>query len=322
MKKWIVIVLVVVAAVIIYVAVNWPLSSTKNTQGTLGGVQKAEKFKGKQLSKADLKIKDPELVKFSQSAEWQNAMKDKEFVKLFFNQDFQNYMKFSMLSGELVTEAAKLHEFFSKNNFNNMNEDEFKNKYKLFFNSDTNKLYGNDINKLWTAASDFQKAIKEKDTNGLSQGFLKIVLKNTTVGNRILKNKNFAKMFALDMNKNGIINPDDLVKIFWSIDVQKLYNGDMQKLMSTDFQDIVLNADFQKIFFNSDIQKLLGSDFQKSKFFSSDMQKLFFNNPNMQKILANSSFQQAMFRLHSSDFNNFLNNQIDKYGLHNIVKFL
>ena len=88
-KPLIIIIIVLVVAAIVYFSVFYPEPFKQELAGTIGGVEKAEKFRGEQLKDEEILIENEDFVKFSQSAEWQNLLKNEEFLKIALSQDFQ-----------------------------------------------------------------------------------------------------------------------------------------------------------------------------------------------------------------------------------------
>jgi len=59
--------------------------------GTIGGVEKADKFVGEQMTVKDIQLEDSVLAQFVQSAEFQNLLKDPDFKRLLQSKDFQRF---------------------------------------------------------------------------------------------------------------------------------------------------------------------------------------------------------------------------------------
>ncbi|MDD3051146.1 MAG: hypothetical protein PHR06_08350 [Candidatus Cloacimonetes bacterium] len=335
MKKTFIILLVVIAAVgVVFFSFFWPLNDNENLAGTIWGVQKSERFKGEQLSESDLEISDPELVKLTQSAEWQNAMKNEDFVNLILNEDFQRVMvAANELKFEIIV-AIEFKVFVSNNDFSNMTEEQFQNSLQAWKNSPELKnrfaIFGLDhnvfktgftsqdfnVSKMITYKNQMQKAINAIGQQEIAMAF---VINNTTLGNKILANKDISNLIVMLTNHaekaiyfntdaNGLINANDFVKACMNSQIIEFMNSyEQMQSDATKYTVGQFNQDFNQLILNQDM----------SKFFSQDFSNLLMNQNTVNSvmfILSNPAFLNS-FRMNSSDFNQFFRNQANLYGV-------
>ena len=67
---------IIIILVILYFAFLYPPPSAEDVKGTIGGAQKAQRWRAQQISDSDVVLDNPELQSFMQSAEVQNLMKN------------------------------------------------------------------------------------------------------------------------------------------------------------------------------------------------------------------------------------------------------
>src|SRR5690554_3648238 len=84
-------VVIVVLVVFRVTGVFPPVDKKAELVGTIGGVEKAEKFVGEQMTFEDVQFEDPESAKFVQSAEFQNLLRDPDFRRLVQDKDFNDW---------------------------------------------------------------------------------------------------------------------------------------------------------------------------------------------------------------------------------------
>ncbi|MBN1948469.1 MAG: hypothetical protein JW784_01875 [Candidatus Cloacimonetes bacterium] len=84
-----VILVIVVVLIILVFAFYWPPYRLGQVVGSMVGIERAVKYRAEDLSRIDVLVDNPELVKFSQSAQWQNLVKDDDFRKFFLSGNFE-----------------------------------------------------------------------------------------------------------------------------------------------------------------------------------------------------------------------------------------
>ena len=280
-KGMIIVIIIIVAAGVVFFSLFWPIDKTADLKGTIGGVEKAEKYRGEQMDESDLLTENEDFVALTQSAEWQNAMKNEKVVKFLqseefakfvtissdrkvfaiYNQYFQNFYSILQNQSDLTPEKAYL--ILQSDNYQKvifsqdvqhdvqLTEQDFQ-KWIVIWNIDTIKtvLFSADMN-----LADYETALQGFYVNPKLVAFF---------------SQDFQKIFSQDFQKGGFIYSQDYLKggFFLSQDIQSIIaymSQDMQKIfMSQDFQKVFMSQDFQKIFKSQDFQKLFKSlDFQK-----------------------------------------------------------
>jgi len=287
-KSSIIIGVIVVAVVIAFFSFIWPMNDSSDLKGTIGGVEKAEKFRGEQMEAADLLLENEEFVTFTQSAEWQNAMKNEELVNYLKSDEFSNGISkagdlkklvimnqyFDSVKLALVNETdmneASTKEFFASNTFTN------------FLRSQDFSGWGRPYGIMWWLNNqDFQQMTEII----FSQEFQKVMANPANI-----ETLDFANIITKSFDNNSSISK------FFSQDYQKLVNSqDYQNLVnSQDYQKLVNTQDYQKLVNSQDYQQLVNTqDYQK--YFNSQDFNLFFQNDFFEGIWnGNQDFQKNM----------------------------
>ncbi len=289
-----------------YVAKNWPLTDNNNTQGTLGGVQKAEKFRGKQMSEKDLTLDSPEVTKLTQSAEWQNAMKDEKFVKMLQSDHFQQGMRaIYKLKGSALW-MRSVNKMFLEVDFENMDVNKLSEQYKNYVtnNSENDSVLGSflsyfsiDIQKFCAWALEYQKNFAWSSDKGDNQfNLFMAVMQNTDIGNALQNDSDIHAFIIPGYDADKAISSDELSKLLYT-------NMNLEKFFSTGLKSSVGT-------FSSDFNKFWSADFQKSI----GAYGLDFNNTAFKALAFNQSFQNVVIHLHESDFQDLKHNQLKLSG--------
>ena len=306
-KSFAITIVIIAAAVVAFFSFFWPLNKSDDLRGTIGGVEKAKKFRGEQPMSKEVLLENEDFVALTQSAEWQNAMKNEEFVAFLKSDDFQKSILLMSDMKNLVWANVC---------------------YEAVFNSDINNLkipeealksvLSNDFQySILIMIQDFQQFVYSHDDAATAtfpdalRSILKNQLKNgaafSTEMQKFVASQNFDKMFSspqfeqLSPFINGWAQDFQNVIIPLSQDFQNTLNWaqDFQNIilqLSQDFQKQIMSQEFQNALFanNADFQKLLyrSQNFQKA-YMSQNMQQLV-NNDNFQKLVLNQDFQQNM----------------------------
>ncbi len=285
MKKGLVfLVVIVIAVAILFFSLFWPLNNEENLQGTIGGVEKADKFRGEQPVTEDVLLEDEDFAALTQSAEWQNSMKDEEFVAFLKSEEFQ---RSCLLLNDMKNLVLMKNCFDVAKNTAPQSQEISDEELKLIQANDFQSV-------IWTWSHDFQKFL-------FSQDDPQSVTFAEAARLVILNSQDFDtnKLFSSDMQK--FISSEDFEKYVYSQDFQKVIVS-----LGQDFQNLVLSGDFQNTLaaFNQDFQKrLLSVDFQKAVFSQdhqkmfytgSDVQKAFFLSQDMQNVFASSNVQALL----------------------------
>lgn len=267
----IVLVLIVLRLTNIFPAVD------RDAAGTIGNVEKVDRFRGQQMKMGDIKCDNPEVAKFVQSAGFQNMMKDDNFRAILANPAQLKYLPFAVEVAQIVEQAAQnFHSFLEQGD----------NAKKFFGSADYQQFYA---------------AIKSSDV-------MKYFIDPFPIGPDpvnpfiIPPAQDFQKMFNNSDFQKLITNFD--YKLVFNQDVQGIFGTDIVKFYSNDFQSIVpMNIDFN----SAEFQKFRSQDFQKL-YLSQDFQKWW--SQDFQQMVANQAFQMLIT---SQDFQNMLKNIETKF---------
>ena len=293
-KGFILIGVIVVAVIIAFFSFFWPMNDSSDLKGTIGGVEKAKKFRGEQMEAADLLLENEEFIAFTQSAEWQNAMKNEELVNFLKSDEFKSLI---FMTGDMQ-KIILMNRYFDSVKLGLLKETDLNEAtLKAVLKSNDSQDFGvlsPDSYKQFTflISQEFQKAYANP-ANIESLDFTNLI--------RSLMNSNptLKAVFSQDMQK--LVNSQDFQKLVNSQDYQKMVN-------SQDFQNTILTSpsqDFQNMFISQDFQNVmvpLSQDFQK-QFMSQEFQTLmqsdffgihiFFNNQDFQQLMF-GAFQDYM----------------------------
>jgi len=280
MKKGFILVgIIVVAVVITSFSFFWPLNDSSDLKGTIGGVEKADKFRGEQMEAADLLLENEEFIAFTQSAEWQNTIKNEELVNFLKSDEFKSFIS---MTGD-IQKVVMLNRYFDSVKLGLLKETDpneatlkviLKSNYSKVFSALSSDPNNHDFQQVFLLISqEFQKAMANPASiEALNfADVMKYVVANTPSTD---------SYFSQDMQK--LVNSQDFHKLVNSNDFQNagFPNQDFQNVMvplSLDFQKQFMSQDFQKQFMSQDFQSLI----LKSNFFG-----LFWTN--------NQNFQQNM----------------------------
>ncbi|MCF7794409.1 MAG: hypothetical protein K9N09_04745 [Candidatus Cloacimonetes bacterium] len=287
-KGLIIIIIIIVAAGIVFFSLFWPLDKAEDMKGTIGGVEKAKKFRGDQLDDSDLLLENDDFVALTQSAEWQNAMKNEEVVKFMQSEEFS---KFIILATEWQKAVYYSQGLLKLHNHLENQSDLTPEKVRSFLASDNFQaiVFSQDVQFSKFFMQDFQKFVVHWNLETI-QTILFSADMNLVSSDEALKN----------------LYENDTFKSVYSQDFQKWFSQDFQNIMfgSQDFQNAIrsLSQDFQKFGFPmQDFQKWFSQDFQNvylsqdfQKVFSSQEFKILFNSQDIQKVFMSQDFQNYL----------------------------
>jgi len=230
--------------------------------GTIGNVEKVDRFRGQQMKMEDIKCDDPEVAKFVQSAGFQNMMKDDNFRAILANPAQLKLVPMAVEVSQLVDQAAQdFHSFLEKG----------------------------DNAKFWFGSAEYQQFYQShSDVSGVL-----FPLPGTIIPLAI---PDIQKCFTNSDFQKFVANFD--FKAIYNQDIQGIFGSDIVKFFSNDFQSIVpMNIDFnssefQKLVFSQDFQKLvLSQDFQK--WWSQDFQQMVANEA-FNTLICSQEFQNVL----------------------------
>lgn len=270
---------VIVALVVLRVTgVFPPIDKKTELIGTIGGVEKADKFRGEQFSFEDVKIDNPEVAEFVQGATFQNLMKDENFRALITNQEFVKLLPQVMeVNNKVYLFAVDLQNFLSNaQNFQKF----FSRDFNAFVKSaEFNKLaLRPEVTKQIELTATYQQMTKAFEVPSLQEvmqlvnnrDFQKSYFASNELQKIVPMSQDFKYIVSQDFQKFAFMSTDFNLKVF-----QSFY-------ASQEFQKMAMNADFQKAYMNQDFQKfVLSQDFQKIVL-SQDFQK-YFDNQDFQR---------------------------------------
>ncbi|HPR18311.1 MAG TPA: hypothetical protein PLD62_08695 [Candidatus Cloacimonadota bacterium] len=288
MKKVIILVSVfLVAAGIIFFSFFWPLDSSANLKGTIGGVEKAQKYRGDQPASSDVLLENKDFNQLIQSAAWQNALKDKEVMSFLASEDFSRFVSFvGDIQSILLTAYCFVH--VSNGNFEKLiNSQDFQNSKDIVAR-----------NLIFQISQDMQKYYHNQF--GYEETMRTILLSNQQI------------------ELANLITPQ-LKGLFLSQDFEKFYSsaqfsGLLQSVLSNDFNSAIFTSqDFQNAYF---IPMSISQDLFKfapdlvnfsEQIYPKDELKAVLGSADFQKILANEVFRSLWM---SQDFQQFVESNL------------
>ncbi len=260
---------VIVALVVLRVTGVFP-SIDKKTEliGTIGGVQQADKFRGEQFSFKDIKIDNPEVAEFVQSATFQNLMKDENFRAGFTNQEFVKMLPQLMEANQFV--------------------------YK----------YAVDMQKYLSDAQNFQKAFDHFAAVAQSAEFNKLNLSTDFVRQieQVASHQQLSQAFVAPSLQEvmQLVNNEDFQKYYFANnELQKMMpmSQDLKHIMNNDFQKVIPQAtdfnlkNFESFFLSQEFQKLCQSPAMIEIVSNQEHCKVFLSQ-EFQKVLLSQEFQK------------------------------
>ena len=265
---------VVVLVLIVLRVTNIFPSVDGNAAGTIGNVEKVDRFRGQQMKMEDIKCDNTEVAKFVQSAGFQNMMKDDNFRAILANPDQVKLLPFAVEVSQLVDQAAQnFHSFLEKGD-----------NAKFFFGSV-------DYQQFYAAYGDAMRTIDPH----FFPPFFPAHESNFIVPMA----QDFQKFFFNSDFQKLVLNFD--FKAVYNQDIQGIFGQEIVKFFGNDFQSIVpMNIDFNS------------SEFQKFIYMSQDFKKFYFGNQDFHKVFMNQDVQKMFFSqdfekfVAGADFQNIL----------------
>ncbi|MCK4715552.1 MAG: hypothetical protein KAT54_01975 [Candidatus Marinimicrobia bacterium] len=253
MRTAIIILLAALVVVLILLRLFNVFPQPDQTAGTIGNVEKVDRFRGQQMRMEDIKCDDPEVARFVQGAEFQNLMKDENFRAILANPPQLEFVPMAIFFAQITNQAAE--------NFNTF-------------------LQQGDNAKIWFSSAEYKQFYQNfSDVLGLQRPYPPLP-----------PAQDIQKLFFNSDFQFIITNFD--FKAVYNQDIQEIFGADFSKLLNGTLQatsgGIPTNFDFN----NSEFQKFLFSqEFQKLFLFNQDIQKLFMNQ-DIQKLFMSKDFEQ------------------------------
>jgi len=265
MRTAIIILLTALVVVLILLRLFNIFPQPDKTAGTIGNVEKVDRFRGQQMKIEDIKCDNPEVSRFVQGAEFQNLMKDDNFQAILANPAQLKFVPLAVEVAQITNQASE--------NFSNFLEQG--DNAKIFFGS-----------------AEFQQ-FHQNFSQLLPSDAPEIISPNAQDIQKLLLNSHFQKM-AANFDFKAVYNQD--IQGVFGAEFSKILNGTFQATIgqiasynfdfnNSEFQKAILFPSFQKlIFLNQDIQKL---------FMSQDIQKLFMSR-DFEQFVKSADFQNAL----------------------------
>ncbi len=284
MKKTIItLVIVVISLSIVVVSLYWPFTGDRHLRGTLGGVEKAERYRGEQPQRADILYENDDFTKLTQSAEWQNALKDEEFVAFLQSDDFR---KSILLMKDMQNLLLMRSCFDIAKNAVAFNQDYQTDTFGTGWtnNSDFN-------NAVFSFAKDFQKVLLSQD-NPKSMTFgdaLNVIVPLSSDFNSAMTFfSNDMQQFIASQEFDEFLASKEFAKLNmytsgWSQEFTSWVNNNpfdqMDESNAQDYQNSMnqFGQDFQNLVMSSEFQSIVTQDFSGLIFtpLSQDFQNAF-----------------------------------------------
>jgi len=270
---------VVLILVLLRVFDVWP--KPESTEGTIGGVEKVDRFRGEQLSMGDIDCDDPETARFIQSAEFQNLMKNASFQSVLNHPDQVQYVPLAIEVSQLLDEAAQnLHNFLTKGN-----------NAVTFF---SHPAYASFYEKYGAMDQNLPKAIKANAEN--------FAIPQAQEIQNAIKNLDFQK-YVKNLDFNSVYNQD--IQGVMGADFVKYANGNFESLMP-ELGAVYANSDFQSMVKSQAFQSLITSQPLQNLLQNQDALKVL-KSQTVQAALPSQSFQAV---IKSAEFKNLLGQYI------------
>lgn len=306
-------IILVVAAGIVFFSFFWPLNTTQNAAGTLGGIEKAQKYRGEQPMTKDVLLENEDFATLTQSAEWQNAMKDEEVVAFLKSDEFKKTIVFQNDIQNVILARAC---------------------FEAVNNSDFEDFKPSDETMKSVLANDFQRAIYY-----LSQEFQKLLYNHPEPQN-LTFNEAMKQILHSDMQESITFFSADMQKQIMSHDFEKwwaspqfeqantelkAWSQDFQAWLATNMNSILLansqDVENNAAAFNQESQKSIGAfsqEFQNTLgVFSQSFQKAYMSQEMQEAIYSLASDMQQVIWV-SQDYQKFIHSS-EMQNLHSVL---
>ncbi len=270
-------VVAVLVAVLVVLKVLNVFPVPEKTEGTIGGVEKVERFRGQQMNFKDIKTDDPEVTQFMQSAEFQNLLKDENFRSILANPQQVEYVPLAVEVNQIVSQAAQdFHSFLKQGD----------NAAKFFGSKEYQQFYASLDS---TEVAGMIKPLKAGDEENFvptAQNLQKSLMLNAEFQKSLLV---FPFPAVYNQDIQGICGKDFVA--FLAGDFQSMMPH-LQSYWANDFQNVIYGSTFNTIICSQEFQKLCESqEFQK--IWSQDFQKVWMSQEFQNSVLS-QEFQNAL----------------------------
>lgn len=296
--------IVVAAVVIVYFSFFYPPVSEESLTGTIGGVEKAERYRGEQPQAEDLTIDTSSVNRFIQSAEWQNLRRDENFRKCVQSGEFQRFLVMNQEAQQFIPMARDFQRALcQKIRFIHNAQD-----YQNWVNSEEFQQIHSQPFKQLVTSQEFQNVIISQDFQKWFNGEFSPWLDNAF--------QQFYTSSEIQKFKEGSTPP----RCYGNVDFQKHWANNVviwfipcwKSIYSQEFQVVIWSQEFQKVILSQDVQAFFQSHDYQQQFMSQDFQQQFMSQ-DFQKQFMSQDFQKQFM---SQDFQNLiLNLDINRLGL-------
>jgi len=233
--------------------------------GTIGNVEKVDRFRGQQMKMEDIKCDDPEVAKFVQSAGFQNMLKDDNFRAILANPAQLKLVPMAVEVSQLVDQAAQdFHSFLEKGD----------NAKIVFGSAEYQQFY---------AAFDGSNAVFKL----LPANKSNFILPNAQDIQKCFYNTDFQK-FVANFDFKAVFN-QDIQGIFGADYVNSLLHGGPGGTFNIDFN----NAEFQKLVLSQDFQNILKNEATLEAIKSQAFYSVYLSQ-SFQVFVGSQEFQNAL----------------------------
>lgn len=266
-----VILVIVVALIILVFALYWPPYRLGQVVGSMVGIERAVKYRAEDLSRIEVLVDNPEMVKFSQSAQWQNLVKNEDFRIFLMRGNFQqSFLQFGI-------DIMKLSYLV-----NNMS-----------------KFLSIDL-RIFQSAIPPLSHVRAPLSLELNQD---LALINDPAVQDVIRSEEFRILFGEDFQR--VILSQDMQKIFLSdIEQTSIYAITAAALESDEFRRFI-SLDFQKFLDAPSFQEWISSDGFRN---AVDAAMIDFkaDGKNFMEVMESNEFNQQMYGMNYADMQNLM----------------
>ncbi len=276
--------IIVVAAIIIFYSAFWPLDRRSGLQGTIGGVEKAEKYRGEQMAVSELLLENEEFTQFLQSAEWQNAMKNEDLINFLKSDEFKSFIS---MTGDMQ-KIVLLNNYFDTVKLSLLKEADLNEEViNLFFknNDFQHFVLSQDFMNWPIPSTPLNQDFQSLTGSAFSQEFQKVYLANPSA----IESIEFASMMKM------LAAGSPSLESFFNLDILGWVNSqDFESFIaSMEYKSFVSSQDYQSALFSQDFQNILISFSQDFQTFNIKQMNDFIgpNNQDFHQLVLSREFQ-------------------------------
>jgi len=297
--------------VVAYVAFFYPWPNESATVGTIGGVQKADRFRADQVTAADVSLKDAQLqvllqndqvLKFVRSDAFKQLVNNKDFQQLVSNAQFEQFATEQAVTSQFhfanteVTQLITNQEFIAACSQNALTGFASEPISNLFYNHDFQQILGQKPFQQLVSNEQFQALFSQIGGQNIAQNPTAQQIANQVGAQAVLSNliaQEFLNSPGFGQFLGMFSNPAFAQLVNNSNILDLIAGGQIVGLITNqNFGALVSNESFQNLIGNQAFVSQLGSQAIWQFFGNSNVQQAITEQNGVQNFVTSQAFNQ------------------------------